>query len=198
MRSVKPMKTAKCGYILISVLLCILGLMIIIFPSISGNVICYILGGLMTVYGIIKLVGYFSKDLYRLAFQYDLAFGCLTMFIGIIMLAHPEGVMSFIFALIGIIILADGLFKIQMSLDAKGFGIESWWLILLFAVITGIFGLLLLLCPLWSMKVLMVFLGIALLADGLLTLFVALYTIKIVKNQKPDYIDVEYEEIRKE
>lgn len=38
--------------------------------------------------------------------------------------------MNFICVILGIAVLSDGLFKMQMSLDAKRFGIREWWLIL--------------------------------------------------------------------
>jgi len=72
MRSTAPMRTAKIGYIAVSALLCILGIMLIVIPSFSINLLGNICGILMLLFGAVKLTGYFSKDLYRLAFQYDL------------------------------------------------------------------------------------------------------------------------------
>ena len=88
-----------------------------------------------------KLVGYFSRDLYRLAFQYDLEFGILLIALGVIVLLRTNGVMDFICIAAGVSILADGLFKIQIAIDARRFGIRDWWLILLLAVVTGGVGL---------------------------------------------------------
>jgi uncharacterized membrane protein HdeD (DUF308 family) len=45
-------------------------------------------------------------------------------------------------------------------------------------------------------QVLTVLLGAALLAEGVLNLCVALSTVKIVKNQRPDVIETEYFEVR--
>ena len=92
-RSIRSIQTAKVGYLVISAALCILGVLLIAYPAISAKALCYILGGVLTVYGIIKMVGYFSKDLYRLAFQYDLASGALITALGVIMLlraANPQ------------------------------------------------------------------------------------------------------------
>ena len=75
MRSVLPMKAAKIGYIILSVLYCVLGILLITMPELSITALGILLGIGMIVFGIVKIVGYFSKDLFRLAFQYDLAFG---------------------------------------------------------------------------------------------------------------------------
>ena len=79
MRSVVPMKTAKIGYFVISVLFCVLGIVLITSPGTSVVWLGRLLGVGMIVFGAIKLVGYFSRDLFRLAFQYDLAFGILLI-----------------------------------------------------------------------------------------------------------------------
>ena len=85
MRSVIPMKTAKIGYIVISILFCVLGGVLLARPETSVPWIGRLLGIGMIVFGLIKLVGYFSKDLFRLAFQYDLSFGVLLIVLAIVL-----------------------------------------------------------------------------------------------------------------
>ena len=79
-------QTAKVGYIIISILLCILGIVLIIVPDFSLILLCRLSGILLVLFGIVKIIGYCSKDLYRLAFQYDLAFGILLSALGVIMI----------------------------------------------------------------------------------------------------------------
>lgn len=195
MRSVVPMKTAKIGYFVISILFCVLGIVLIAAPGTSVVWLGRLLGIGMIIFGVIKLVGYFSKDLFRLAFQYDLAFGILLLALGIVTLARPNGAMSFLCVVFGIPVLADGLFKIQISLDAKRFGIEKWWLVLALAALTCVIGLLLVIRPSEAARALMVLMGISLLLDGILNMCVAWLCVKIVRNQKPDGIDEAYVDI---
>lgn len=194
MRSVTPMRAAKTGYIIISAALCLLGVMLIAVPGFSAELLGVICGILLIIFGLVKLVGFFSKDLYRLAFQYDLAFGILLIALGAIMLVRPGSLMNFICITLGLSILADGLFKLQISLESKSFGLREWWLILIFAVITGIFGLVLLLTPSESSKILTVLIGISLLSEGILNFSTVITAVKIIRHQKPDIIDVDYEE----
>ena len=77
MRSVTMMRTAKIGYIVMSAVMCAFGILLIVMPDMSNTILGLVCGTIMLLFGIVKLVGYFSKDLYRLAFQYDLAFGLL-------------------------------------------------------------------------------------------------------------------------
>lgn len=195
-RSVTPMRAAKTGYVVMSIVFCMVGVLFIALPARSAVMIGRVLGAAMAAFGVVKLVGYFSRDLYRLAFQYDLEFGILLIALGVIVLLRTNGVMDFICIAAGVSILADGLFKIQIAIDARRFGIRDWWLILLLAVVTGGVGLLLVFRPWESVQVLTVLLGAALLAEGVLNLCVALSTVKIVKNQRPDVIETEYFEVR--
>ena len=195
-RSVTPMRAAKTGYVVMSIVFCVVGVLFIALPARSAVMIGRVLGAAMAAFGAVKLVGYFSRDLYRLAFQYDLEFGILLIALGVIVLLRTNGVMDFICIAAGVSILAAGLFKIQIAIDARRFGIRDWWLILLLAVVTGGVGLLLVFRPWESVQVLTVLLGAALLAEGVLNLCVALSTVKIVKNQRPDVIETEYFEVR--
>ena len=185
-----PMWVAKAGYIVMSLVFCGAGVLFIAKPELSAVAISRALGAAMILFGLIKLVGYFSKDLFRLAFQYDLAFGLLLIALGILVLAKPAGVLDFIFVALGIAILADGLFKVQIAVDSKRFGISTWWLTLILAMVTGVVGLALVFRPWDSARLLTALLGAALLAEGILNLCVAVSTVKIVDHQRPDVIEV--------
>ncbi len=194
MRSVAPMRVAKIGYIIMSVLLCVFGVLLIADPDISLSVIGIVCGALFIVFGLVRLVGYFSKDLYRLAFQYDLAFGLLMIALGVIMLLSPESLMNFICIALGLSIFADGLFKVQIAIDSKRFGLSTWWLILALAVITVVVGIVLVARPSDSSRVLIVLMGVSMLCEGILDLGTVITAVKIIKHQQPDVIVVEADE----
>ncbi|MCI9448635.1 MAG: hypothetical protein HFE30_00055 [Clostridiales bacterium] len=198
MRSKLPMRTAKIGYIVISALLCALGILLILFPKFSSAALGIICGILLILFGIIKLIGYFSKDLYRLAFQYDLTFGILMIILGTVMLTHPGTLMNFICITLGLSILADSLFKAQIAFDSKKFGISRWWVILLSAVIAGIFGAVLLFRPGDGGRMLSIFAGIAILAEGILNFSTIITAVKIIDHQMPDIISSNYFEERED
>lgn len=196
-RSVLPMQTAKAGYAVISVIFSLLGVFLICKPEVSTAAVGTAAGFLLAVFGVIKLVGYFSRDLYRLAFQFDLACGLLLLILGIVLLTKPQDLMRFLCAATGFYVTADGLMKIQTAHDAQRFGLRSWWAILLTAVLTAGAGILLLVRPAQSVRILTQLLGCVLCAEGLLNLLTVLMTVKIVRNQKPDVIEVQFEEANK-
>lgn len=194
MRSTAPMRTAKIGYIAVSALMVLLGLALIIFPEISVSVLETVCGILFIVFGVIKLVGFFSKDLYRLAFQYDLVFGILMIVLGITMLVHPGSLANFICIALGVSILIDGLFRVQTSVEAKRFGIRTWWLIAVCGILAAVGALVLMFRPVESAPVLMVLVGISLVLEGILNLITVIVAVRIFKNQQPNVIYVEPDE----
>ena len=192
MRSVVPMRVAKLGYIILSSLMCAFGLTLMIWPDISLKVFALCAGITLIAFGVIKVVGYLSRDLYRLAFQYDLAFGVLSIALGLLVMLGPGDVIDTICIAVGLAFLMDGLLKIQISIDARAFGIRRWWLILLVALLAVVIGVLLVFRTAQSERLLMVFLGLSLLADGIMNLITVLLTVKIIHHQYPDVIDAEF------
>lgn len=193
-RSTKTIRAAKTGYIIISSLLMVLGALIMALPDLSVSVIGILAGAMLVALGLVKLVGYFSRDLYRLAFQFDLAMGILLAVMGVILLARPHTAMNFICVALGITFLADGLLKGQMSLDARRFGLKSWWAILLFGLFVGGVGVVLVLRPTQSARIMTILLGVCTLFEGALNLIVSLFAVKIIRHQQPDVIEIDYDE----
>ncbi|MDE5853801.1 MAG: DUF308 domain-containing protein [Ruminococcus sp.] len=180
-------KTAKNGYIALSAILGIFGIILIAVPDFSMTLAVRICGGILAIFGGFKLIGYFSKDLFRLAFQYDLAFGILLLSIGAVMLIRPSGIINITGVMIGLYILADGLMKIQIAIDSKHFGIRSWYWIMTTAVLACIAGLVLLFRPADGARIITVLMGISLLLEGALNLLTVLVAVKL-KNK--NIIDV--------
>ena len=157
-RSPRPVRAAKVSYTVISLLFCALGIVLMAVPEFSVPWIGRLLGVGMIVFGAIKLLGYFSRDLFRLAFQYDLAFGVLL---------------------------------IALAVDSRRFGLPRWWLVMALALLTCAAGVLLVVRPGTGARLLTVLMGLSLLLDGVLNLIVALCTVKVARNQRPDVIDAE-------
>ena len=150
------------------------------------------------LFGLVKIIGYCSKDLYRLAFQFDLAFGILFVVLGFILIIRTDAMVNLICIVMGICVLADALLKIQISIDSRAFGNKKWWLILAMAILTGVAGFLLIFRPSESIQIIMILFGIVLITEGVLNLITILITVKIIRHQMPEVIDAEYCEIEQE
>ena len=138
-------------------------------------------GIILVAYGIIKIIGYFSKDLYCLAFQYDFACGIFLIVLGIATLCISARFKdSSLLAALGILILLDSLLSIQTAFDSKKFGLSSWKYILIFSMIAGIFGILVI------SKNTITFAGGALLAEGGMRHYIVQHTARSPDYHHPD------------
>ena len=197
-RSALPMRIAKYGYILISAVLCLAGICMILLPAPSRASLGIFFGVVLVLFGTIKLIGYFSKDLFRLAFQYDLQFGILLILLGIITLIKHQNVVEFICVAYGLSMIADCLFKAKIAFEAKHFGIRRWWITLLLAVLAGVAGVLVIVWPTAAIYMVKILLGISLIAEGILSMNVAISMVKIIDHQQPDTIETDQYEVWEE
>lgn len=188
----KWLQKAKWAYIIISSLMTALGVLLIVFPATSALTVCYAAGAISIVFGVIKLGGYFSEDMYRLAFQFDFALGIFALLAGVLLVLHPTNIVKLVPVILGVFIITDGAFKLQTSVDARRFGMRGWWGILLLAVLTCLSGLFLIINPFEGAQALMILLGVTLIIYGVQNLLVVLYTVKVVRmeNQRSVYVDI--------
>lgn len=179
------LKLAKNGYLTMSIICYIAGTIYILIPRMEPLAVCVISGIALIIYGIIKIIGYFAKDLYCLAFQYDLACGLLLITLGIIVLARNLNIVPYLSPGLGLLILMDSVLAVQMSKDAKQFGLETWNVILTTSIVAGVFGALLIIRPYHSRFVAHIVAGGALITAGLKNHCVMTYAVKATKVQPP-------------
>lgn len=173
----KHVRFAKTGYIITSVVMFIMGMLLLIVPELSVIVLCRAIGIVVILAGASKINGYFSNDLYRLAFQYDFALGTLTVLFGGLMLIVPEVFAGFLAIAVAVYVIINAVFTLQTAVEAKRFGISKWWILLVVAGLAGLFGLLTIVKPFDGMAAVMRLLGLALMTDGLQNAIVAVLTV---------------------
>ena len=181
MDSLRTLKFARNGYIVISLVFCAMGLWMIWKPIAAAEYLRLLVGSILVTYGVIKVVGYCAKDFYCLAFQFDLSLGLLMGAVGVILLARRSAAQVMVFTIVGLVLLADSLFKIQICIDAKKFGLDLWWRILLVAFAAGTLGTLILSFPIEGISIALKIMGSAMIAEGILNLLVSIYMVKILE-----------------
>ena len=130
----KNLKMIKNIYLLLIVCSILVGAVLLIWPQMGVSVMCKVYGVFLLIYGLGKLSGYFTGDLFQLAFQYDFGLGIVSLILGFVLLLRTEHIVEFLAVCIGIFMLVDAALKIQTAIDAKKFGISKWWLILMMAI----------------------------------------------------------------
>ena len=134
MKRLNIVKEARSIHVGVSLLLILSGVFLIVWPEVGKTVARYLIGGNFIFIGLARALGYFANDLYRLAFQYDLALGGFCVIFGILLIISPDHVQTALPYIIGVYVLINSLLKMQTALDAKAFGMKHWWGLLAAAV----------------------------------------------------------------
>lgn len=177
----RQLKLVKNAYSLLAISLIITGLIVLIWPKTTLEFICKIVGIVLLICGTIKILSYFTKDMFQLAFQFDLGLGIVATIVGLVMFIQTGHVVEVIGVLIGIFILVDAALKIQTAIEAKRFGFERWQIILGISLVVAIVGIMLIAMPWKATEVMIRLIGINLCLDGFLNLWVVQNTVKFIR-----------------
>lgn len=179
----RQLKNIKYLYSALSICLIGVGLLLLNCPGMAVEIIYRLGGVVLCLFGIVKMISYFSKDIFQLAFQFDLAIGIVFAVMGICLLLQPKRIMEMVTAIIGIIMLLDALLRVQTTIDAKRFGIEKWWVLLLISLTAAVIGTLLLLRPFKGAKIIISLVGLNLCFNGILNFVIVQNTVRTTRRK---------------
>ena len=171
----KNLKRFKTGFVTLSIFYIVLGVILIIKPEISARAICRAFGILILALGIVRVFRYFNRVEYNAPFQLDLAHGLLNVMLGIFMLISPNALVVALPVVLGMAILIDSVIRLQIAIDLRRLQFGDWMVNFILALITAIFGALLLFNPFAGSIVLTRFIGISLAIDGIVNIWVLLF-----------------------
>ena len=191
MKRADIVKEAKITHVVASGLLLVAGVMFMAWADLDGEAVRWILGGVFAVLGGARILGFFANDLYRLAFQYDLALGAFCVIFGVLIVISPARVQMALPYAIGLYVLLDGLLRAQTALDAKAFGMRQWWGLLSSSSLVSIFGVLVLLGMGSGAFAPQMMFGLALALDGAENVWNTMGTMRVRVKTKERYDDYE-------
>lgn len=189
----KLVRCAKTGNIISGAAFFILGIVLAFFPEISLALLCRAAGVVMLASGIVRIIGYFSKDLYYLAFQFDFALGIFSVLFGAILLFRLSWFVSAFQIFIGAFVLINGLFALQTAMDSKRFGMKYWWVLLIIAILSSVTGFAVTINLVESAAAVTVLVGLTLMFVGAEKIFVSVYTVvtkKTKEEKNSTYVDL--------
>lgn len=166
----KEVKQFSKSYIFISALYLVLGIVLLVWPTRSVQMLCYGLAVAMIVIGISYGILYFTKENPEGFLQMDLVIGIVCLAFGIFVLLNPTFLNTVLPFAMGIILLLGAIVKIQSAFHMKKLLFKKWYLILICAVLIAALGAVLLWNPFEEEKYLILYIGICLIADGLTNL----------------------------
>lgn len=171
----------KKDTIYLSIALILLGLVLVIFPEKSTLIICYSVGILLLVGGVFKIVGYFRAKGTEIFGSLGLVGGSLLCVGGLIVILKPEILTSFLTTILAVILIADGVIKVQYAIDLYRVDGDRWWIVLTAGIVMTILGIIALFNPFGTVAAIMIIIGILLIINGILDLVMLVYVAKTLK-----------------
>ncbi len=163
----KLLKEFKWNMILAALIYIALGVVLLMWPDFTSRAICTVLGGMLLVYGVFQVIGFFTKGTDGWSWAVvDLLVGLCALGLGVFALLNPEAVLSVLPIALGAVVVVDSCVSLKRALQLRELGMEKWWIICLLAVITALFGLLVVFNPFASLTVLVRIIGAVLIYEG--------------------------------
>ena len=160
----------KLGAILTALILIVIGFLLVIHPGNALQTIFRILAIGLFLTGLVGIIGYFR----RRESVYDLLIAAIELIVAVIILVHRNFAINVYPVIVGILLLLDGIGNLLTAFSMKKENNSSWGFVLVFSLITLVFGLVILFNPFKTAQVMVAVTGIALIYEGVVRLMVGL------------------------
>lgn len=183
---VKKIKGIRGELIIVSIALFVLGLFLVIFPDISQVVICKGIGIAFCVWGVLRLITYFRISKEEVLSSFGLVQGVTLIAFGVFFVMRPEAISVFFGTALSIVIIVDGILKLQYGIEFFHMKSGYWWIELIGAFVMVIMGIIALCNPFATTSALMIFVGIVFMVEGLWDLVSIVRISRFVKKVADD------------
>ncbi len=176
-------KSAKIMHLCSAVIFFVAGLLLALVPDFedSGIFRNIVVGVASIIIGATGIYGYFSNDMYRLAFQLDFALGIFNVIFGVLLIINPVQLSVLLPTAVSILTILDGTNKSQMALEGKNFGIKKWYWVLISAILEILVGVVLIMLAYHELDV-SVWMGVSMGLVGIVNFWTTMYTVRVRKN----------------
>lgn len=157
--------------ILLPAIFCLIsGLLLILTPDKAIQVTTYVIGLLLCILGAWYAVSFLRTPVMDRLGSNRFAVGLIVFFAGAMLFIFPGELKLLLPRIWGLALLCGAFLKVQYALDQKAVHREKWWIMLIFAAVSLIIGVLVLLVFQGAANYLLI--GIFLLFESAFDLFV--------------------------
>ncbi len=144
----------------------LLGLLLLLFPVIVTKIASYIIGIGVFGFGAIKIIRFFSKNSAVRVSLFGLIVGIISAILGVYFIANPRVISDFTVSIFGLIILINGISKLNKSIKLKNSNVKNWWSVLITALINLLLGIVFVTNPSFSYDVMIRIMGVVIMFVG--------------------------------
>ena len=168
------LKNMTVSFVFLSVLYLLLGVVLLLWPTLVMDIISYAFGAILLLYGLFAIIGFYRSEDRRGGAFLGLFLGIVAAAVGAIMVLYPPLIQSIIPVILGLYIAIDGLLSVKRTLELQRMDYARWNVNLILSVISAALGIFVVFHPLLTEAALFRVIGVVLIyASGsdLWTLF---------------------------
>ncbi len=184
------LKSIYRGNIIYAICLIVLGLVFIIWPADSRQLLIRVLGALLVLAGAALIVLYFKAK--KRGLPVSIIGGVILVVLGILMLAKPENFVQFVIIVAGAFIGASGVLNFCQTLSLAMNRFRLWWVAMILSIFTIVFAVLVISQPGKVADAIFIITGIFLVLDGISDLWMARMIhadVRAVRNEVSAIVD---------
>lgn len=186
----------KRDFALLAAACIVLGLLLLLYPETSGTIIAVIIALVLAAVGAMHIISYIFRHYPDDIGHMDLVSGLICAGAGIFLFLHPGVLIGLLPTVLGLLLIADGIIKLQSAIDLARLHTPRWWIVLILAAASIILGATALLNPFETMAVLLMFIGGSLVADGVFDLWTLFSLHRRIKKFRKEMEEME-EKVRR-
>lgn len=180
----KKAKEIYRNFIVINIGLVVLGIVMIIFPDKSKDIICRAVGIMLCIWGVLNIIDYIRLRRQEVFGSFGLISGCACIGFGTYIIIMPDNLAAFITAALSIVLFICGVIKLQHAIDFAHVKSKGWISQVIFALVMIAAGVVSFFNPFGASDWLMRFVGIALTISSIWDIITIIWFNKNLKEIK--------------
>ncbi len=188
----EKIKKMKFSSVTTALLCLLIGIVMIIYPGRSLDVICQVFGVVLIGGGVMCII-FFLQDVHALTNVMMLTGGIIFAAIGIWIFTKPRGIETIIPFIAGIVIVIDGIFNCIQTADLGRAKFSRWWVAMILSILTIGLGILLIINPFGAVSAIARIIGAFMVYDAVSDLWIIIDVSRAYRNIKQEVTAVDVE-----
>lgn len=182
------MTETKAVYMFMAIIELVFGAFLIIYPSISAQILTIIIGAILAGVGVFNIISFLMNK--NASFRQGILSGVISAALGVAFIAQAESVLNVTSIILGVFVIFEGLTSCKRSIIMKRLEFSKWFIPLIIALVSCVLGTLILIFPSFFGEAIMIIVGILLVIEAILGVWSIIFILRLRKKLE-DILDDE-------
>ena len=160
------LKNMTVSFVFLSVLYRLLGVVLLLWPTLVMDIISYAFGAILLLYGVFAIYGFYRSENRKGGDFLGLFLGIVAAAVGAVMVIYPPLIQGVIPVILGLYIAIDGLLSLKRTMELQRMDYAHWNINMILSLASAALGIFIVFHPLLTEAALFRVIGIVLLYAG--------------------------------